>query len=167
MSVADDIEKVTEQERRLTFREFDEEAAFAIGSKIRALAAEAGVALAIDIRFFNRPLFYYAMKGTSADNPDWLRRKGNCVRRWDRSSYLTHLRLKRDDRTPAPDSNVDYSEYAIHGGAFPIRIAGVGVVGSITASGVPQRDDHGFVVKAICLHLGIDPDELALGPETA
>ncbi len=105
------------------------------------------------------------MKGTSADNPDWLRRKGNCVRRWDRSSYLSHLRLKRDNRTPPPDSNVDYSEYAIHGGAFPIRVAGVGVVGSITASGVPQRDDHGFVVKAICQHLGIAPDTLMLGPE--
>jgi len=165
MSVADDIAKVTEQEHRLTFQQFDEDAAFAIGDAIRRLATEAGVALAIDIRFFNRPLFYFAMKGTSADNQDWLRRKGNCVRRWDRSSYLTHLRLKRENRAPAQDANVDYGEYALHGGAFPIRIAGVGVVGSITASGVPQRDDHGFVVEAICTHLGIAPQTLMLGPE--
>ncbi|MDC9825973.1 heme-degrading domain-containing protein [Devosia sp. ZB163] len=166
MSVADDIAKVTEQEQRLVFDAFDEATALTIGDAIRQIAVDAGVAVAIDIRFFNRPLFYYAMKGTSADNPDWLRRKGNCVRRWDRSSYLSHLRLKRDNRTPAPDHNVDPTEYAIHGGAFPIRIKGVGVVGSITASGLPQRDDHAFVVKAICQHLGINPTELALGPET-
>ncbi|MGC4077567.1 MAG: heme-binding protein [Rubrivivax sp.] len=111
-------------------------------------------------------MFYSAMKGTSADNEDWLRRKGNCVRRWDRSSYLTHLRLKRDNRTFAPDNNVDPAHYAVHGGAFPIRIEGVGIIGSITASGVPQRDNHGFVVTAICKHLGIDPAELMLPPET-
>lgn len=162
MSVESDIAKLVEQEQRLTFTRFDEDTAFEIGSTIRRLAAEAGIAVAIDIRFFNRPLFYAAMKGTSADNPDWLRRKGNCVRRWDRASYHTALRWKRDNRVEQPDHNVDPTEYAVHGGAFPIRIEGVGVVGSITASGLPQRDDHYYVVKAICLHLGIAPEELAL-----
>lgn len=165
MSVESDIAKLAEQEQRLTFTRFNEDAAFEIGSTIRRLAAEAGVAVAIDIRFFNRPLFYAAMPGTSADNPDWLRRKGNCVRRWDRASYHTALRWKRDNRVEQPDHNVDPTEYAVHGGAFPIRIEGVGVVGSITASGLPQRDDHYYVVKAICLHLGIAPEELALPAE--
>jgi len=87
------------------------------------------------------------------------------VRRWDRSSYLSALRLKRDNRTFPPDANVDPAEYAVHGGAFPIRIAGVGVVGSITASGVPQRDDHGFVVAALCRHFGVAAEQLMLGPE--
>ena len=165
MSVVDDIAKVTEQEQRLVFRTFNEEAALDIGLRIRDLAKADGVALAIDIRFFNRPLFYFAMPGTNADNPDWLRRKGNCVRRWERSSYLTALRWKRDSRTIQPDHNVDPTEYAVHGGAFSIRVEGVGVVGSITASGLPQRQDHAYVVRAICQHMGIDPAELALGPE--
>lgn len=165
MSVTDDIAKVEQQEKRLTFSTFNEDTAFEIGSRIRELAKADGVAIAIDIRFFNRPLFYYAMPGTNADNPDWLRRKGNCVRRWERSSYLTALRWKRDNRTVQPDHNIDPTEYAVHGGAFPIRIEGVGVVGSITASGLPQRDDHAYVVRAICLHFDIDPAELALGPE--
>ena len=167
MSVADDVAKVTEQEQRLTFKAFNEETAFEIGSTIRDLAKADGVAVAIDIRFFNRPLFYFAMPGTNADNPDWLRRKGNCVRRWERSSYLTALRWKRDNRAVQPDHNIDPTEYAVHGGAFPIRIEGVGVVGSITASGLPQRDDHAYVVRAICKHLGIDAALLALGPESA
>lgn len=167
MSVADDVARVTEQEQRLVFKRFDEATAFEIGNAIRQLAEAAGVALAVDIRFFNRPLFYYAMRGTNADNEDWLRRKGNCVRRWDRSSYLTALRMKRDNRTFAPDNNVDPAHYAVHGGAFPIRIEGVGIVGSITASGLPQREDHNYVVRALCTHLGINPEELVLGPETA
>lgn len=167
MSVVDDIAKVTEQEKRLTFKVFNEDTAFEIGSAIRDLAQADGVAVAIDIRFFNRPLFYAAMPGTNADNPDWLRRKGNCVRRWERSSYLTALRWKRDSRAIQPDHNIDPTEYAVHGGAFPIRIERVGVVGSITASGLPQRDDHAYVVRAIAGHLGLDPASLALGPESA
>jgi uncharacterized protein (UPF0303 family) len=166
MSVADDIARVEEQEKKLVFKTFNEETAFEIGSSIRDLARADGVAVAIDIRFFNRPLFYAAMTGTNADNPDWLRRKGNCVRRWERSSYLTALRWKRDNRQVQPDHNIDPTEYAVHGGAFPIRIEGVGVIGSITASGLPQRDDHAYVVRAISRHLGLDAKALALGPET-
>lgn len=167
MSVVDDIAKVEQQEKQLTFKAFNEETAFEIGSTIRQLAAADGVAVAIDIRFFHRPLFYAAMVGTTADNPDWLRRKGNCVRRWERSSYLTALRWKRDNRQVQPDHNIDPTEYAVHGGAFPIRVEGVGVIGSITASGLPQRDDHAYVVRAIAKHLGIDAATLALGPESA
>jgi len=39
------------------------------------------------------------------------------------------------------------------------------VVGAITASGVPGRRDHGYVVEAICGHLGLDYGQLALPPE--
>ena len=46
------------------------------------------------------------------------------------------------------------------------RFIGTGVIGAITVSGVPQREDHGFVVEMICAHLGQDYAPLALGPET-
>jgi uncharacterized protein (UPF0303 family) len=44
---------------------------------------------------------------------------------------------------------------APHGGAFPIIIRGVGVVGTITVSGLPQAEDHAFVVRMIAEHLGV------------
>lgn len=165
MSAESDVARCIEQEQKLVFTRFDEDIAFEIGSTIRELVAEAGLAVAIEIRFFNRPLFFCAMPGTNADNPDWLRRKANAVRRWDRASYHTAMRWKRDNRTVQPDHNVDPTEIAVHGGAFPIRIEGVGVVGSITASGLPSRQDHGFVVAAICKHLDIDPESVMLPPE--
>jgi uncharacterized protein (UPF0303 family) len=44
--------------------------------------------------------------------------------------------------------------FAAHGGAFPIRIKDVGVVGTVTVSGLPQADDHAFVTEMIGAFLG-------------
>jgi len=167
MAVQDDIATVAEHERLLVFPGFDERAALSIGGRIIELAAGRGESLVIDIRFWNRPLYYYAMPGTGPDNAEWVRRKSNCVRRFDRASYALTLRQKRDGKGFAHDDGVDPMEIAAHGGSFPIRIAGTGAVGTITVSGVPGRRDHGYVVEAICEHLGIAYAPLALPPEEA
>ena len=157
MTTTDDIAKVAEQERLCTLKGFDETTALAIGTRIRELASAAGKSLAIDIRFWNRQLYFYAMPGTSPDNIEWIRRKSNFVRRFNRSSYSQTLRLENAGKSGfAFDDGVNDMEIAAHGGSFPIRIEGVGVVGAITVSGVPGRYDHGFVVEALCEHLGID-----------
>jgi uncharacterized protein (UPF0303 family) len=44
-------------------------------------------------------------------------------------------------------------------------VAGTGVVGSVTVSGLPQRDDHELVVEALCGLLGRSYAELKLGAE--
>lgn len=44
---------------------------------------------------------------------------------------------------------LDAALYAAHGGAFPVWIWDVGVVGVVTVSGLPQADDHALVVEAI------------------
>jgi uncharacterized protein (UPF0303 family) len=46
-------------------------------------------------------------------------------------------------------SRLDTGLYAAHGGLFPVRVAGVGLVGSAGVSGLPQADDHAFVVDVI------------------
>ena len=45
--------------------------------------------------------------------------------------------------------------YAAHRGAFPIRIRDVGVIGTVTVSGLPQADDHAFVTEMIGSFLGV------------
>jgi uncharacterized protein (UPF0303 family) len=41
-------------------------------------------------------------------------------------------------------------------------VAGAGVIGTAIVSGLPQREDHNLVVRAIAEHLGQDPVALAL-----
>jgi uncharacterized protein (UPF0303 family) len=48
------------------------------------------------------------------------------------------------------------ADYAEAGGSFPLAIDGTGVVGSVTISGLADRDDHELVVEALCAVLERD-----------
>jgi uncharacterized protein (UPF0303 family) len=116
----------------------------------------------IDVRRFGQPLFYCALPGTTPDNPDWVRRKSNIVARFHRCSYAVGLELKHAGTTLEDKYGLSLTDYAVHGGSFPIRVSGAGPIGSVTVSGVPQRSDHELVVEALCSVIGKDYASLAL-----
>jgi uncharacterized protein (UPF0303 family) len=128
------------------------------------MAVERGLAIVIDVRRFNQPLFYTALEGTTPDNPEWVRRKINVVARYHRSSYGMGLNLQLKGETLEGRGHAT-ADFAAHGGCFPIHVEGAGIVGVVTVSGLPQRDDHELVVEALCAHLGRDYESLKLGPE--
>jgi uncharacterized protein (UPF0303 family) len=162
MSVADDIVRIAEQEKRLVFDKFDEATAFTIGSAVRERALKANLGIVVDIRTFDRPLFYAALPGSTGSNPDWARRKINVVKRFLKSTYRMVLEQQRPDRTFKLGEGIDISDYVLAGGGFPITVKGAGIIGVIAVSGLPEREDHGVVVDALCDHLGIKRKTLAL-----
>jgi uncharacterized protein (UPF0303 family) len=160
-----DLEKIAQQERELRLPRLDAQVAWELGSKIRAMALERGLTLVVDVRRFGQPLFYAALEGTTPDNPEWVRRKSNVVARFHRSSYGVGRTQKLKGTTLFERQGLPVTDYATDGGSFPLHVEGAGVVGSVTISGLPQRDDHNLVVEALCAMLGRDFAELRLGPE--
>jgi len=160
MSDIEDIAAIKAQEAALVFDRFDDETAFEVGSRLKRLGQAAGKSMAIDVRFWDRQVFFFGM-GTTADNLEWIRRKANIVKRFHMSSYRFSMELARSGKTMA-DRLLHASDYALAGGGVPITIANVGVVGAVVVSGLPQRLDHGFAVQALAEQLGIDPAPLAL-----
>ena len=156
----DDIARVKRQEQALVLPAFDEAVAFEIGSAIRARALAEGLSLVVDLRTWDRQLFFSATPGTSADNAEWVRRKINSVRRFQRASY--RLVLERGEVPFSAQSGADPADYVIAGGGFPIRVPGAGIVGALTISGLPGRKDHGVAVDALCDHLGLARQDYAL-----
>lgn len=155
----DDIRRLEEQERLLVFKRFDPEAAWSLGTTIREAALAAGAAIAIDISLRDRVLFHCALPGTTSDNAEWIRRKRNTVLRLWHASYLVGRRLALSGRSQEEAHALPVSDYAVHGGGFPILLDGPGCIGAITVSGVPQRQDHAIVVEALARFLAVD-----LGP---
>ncbi len=163
MAVSDDIALVKHQEQALILPQFDEDVAFTLGCAVRERALAESLGLIVDIRTWDRQLFFAATAGTSADNAEWVRRKINTVRRFQRASY--RMVLERGEVPFSSQSGADPVDYVIAGGGFPIRVKGAGIIGCLTISGLPGRADHGIAVAALAVHLGFVPDDFALPAE--
>lgn len=165
MSAAEDIAKIIEQEAALVFAAFDEATAFELGSALRARGLADNLPINIDIRLWDRPLFYCALPGSRASNADWARRKINAVRHFLKPSYRLFLEQGGKDQVIAAHHGLPVTDYIFAGGAFPIRVANAGVIGAVAISGLRSREDHNTVVAALADLLGADGASLALGAE--
>jgi uncharacterized protein (UPF0303 family) len=143
------ISELERQERELVLPRFDFADAWALGSLLVAMATGRSLPVAIDIRRFGQQLFHAALAGSVADNDHWIRRKVRVVERYGASSYLVGRRLAAKGEQLDAGMGVDPARYAAHGGAFPIRVEGAGMVAVVTVSGLPQADDHALVVEAL------------------
>ena len=150
------IGRLEEQEKRLTFERFDNADAWALGCLLVDLATGRDLPIAVDIRRGDQQLFHAALPGSTADNDAWIERKVRVVRRYGASSYLVGRRLAANGQELDAGLGVDPARFAAHGGAFPVRVPHVGVVGVVTVSGLPQADDHALVVEAIEAYLSED-----------
>jgi uncharacterized protein (UPF0303 family) len=136
-------------ERRLELPRFSNDDAWELGSALVSAGRRRRLPITIDIRRHGQQLFHAALEGTTPSNDDWVARKINVVNRFYESSYLAGRRLERSGVALDEQLGVNPIDVAAHGGAFPIRITGVGVVGTITVSGLPQVDDHALVVEIL------------------
>lgn len=166
MGLDSDIAQIARQEEALRFASLNEADAWALGSLMRQVAVERALPFVIDIRIGSRPLFYTALPGSTPENPDWVRRKVNTVYRFHKSSYRVGREHALQKKVFDASRGMDPMDFAPAGGGFPIHLAGTGVVGAVTVSGVPQRQDHEFVVEMLCRFLKAEYAMLALGPET-
>ncbi|GAA0527917.1 heme-degrading domain-containing protein [Paractinoplanes ferrugineus] len=141
------ISELERQERDLVFDRFTNADAWRLGCLLVELAGDKPVA--IDIRRGTQQLFHAGLAGSTADNDAWIVRKVRVVERYGASSFLVGRRLAARDQVLDADLGVDPARYAAHGGAFPVRVREVGVVGVVTVSGLPQAEDHALVVAAI------------------
>lgn len=147
--VDDQLRELAAQEERLVLDTFGNDDAWRLGSLLVELAQERGAAVTIGIRRGAQQLFHCALPGTSADNDAWIARKSAVVERYAESSCLVGARFRAKGRTFEESSRLDPDRYAAHGGAFPIRLRGTGVIGVVAVSGLPQADDHALVVEAL------------------
>ncbi len=145
------LEELEAQEDELQFLSFTNDTAWELGNALVATAREGGLAVTIDISRGEQRLFHCALPGTAADNDEWIERKNRVVRRFGHSSYYMGV---KEGEGFAARFLLDEREFAAHGGAFPLIVRDVGVVGTITVSGLPQEEDHRLVVAVLRAFLG-------------
>ena len=149
MTARELLDELEEQELQLVFDHFDEDTAWELGVALRQAALAASHPVAISIRRNGHRLFHAALQGSSADNDGWLARKSAVVDRYGRSSLRVGEQFRVEGGSFDTDSRLDPSDYAAHGGAFPILVRGTGCVGTVAVSGLPELEDHRFVVETL------------------
>jgi uncharacterized protein (UPF0303 family) len=140
------IDKLTAEYESLVLPRFAETDAMALGRILVELSENLPVV--INIRTADRCLFHAALPGAAPLNDTWVRRKSNTALMFHTPSLLVGER-NRIKSESLEKHGLSLTDYADHGGAVPIRVAGVGVVACATVSGLPQLDDHALVVRAI------------------
>lgn len=148
------LKTLEQQEQELQFTSFSNDMALALGLRLVELARQQGKAVTVNIARNGQVLFHHAMPGTSNDQADWIRRKNNVVARFGHSSFHVGTEYKNRGAVFEDVKYFDGKDYAAHGGAFPIIIRDVGIVGTVTVSGLPQAEDHALAVEAIRSFLG-------------
>lgn len=151
--LSQELKRAEAEERELVLESFDHDDALTLGLALVEKARARNLPIAVDIERCGQRLFHAALPGSAPDNAAWIERKKRLVNRTFKSSYATGLKLRIEQRTLAQALFLDEQEYAPHGGCVPVVVRGVGFVGTVTVSGLPQRDDHQLVVEALREHL--------------
>lgn len=143
------LAQLLQEEQELQFTNFNETSAWQIGSQMVEYAMRENLPITIDIRRGEHQLFHASLPGTAADNDEWVKRKVRLVNRFGHSSFYMGQLLKHKGKTIEQSYLISESEFAAHGGCFPIIVKGTGMVGTITVSGLPQEEDHKLVIESI------------------
>ena len=145
----DVLAQLLQEEQELQFDCFNEDIAWLLGSRLAEKCAREALPVTIDIMRGERQLFHASLRGASADNDEWVKRKVRLVNRFEHGSFYIGQALKSKGKSIEEAFLLSESQYAPHGGCFPIFVKNTGMVGTITVSGLPQEEDHRLVVQAI------------------
>jgi uncharacterized protein (UPF0303 family) len=140
--------KALEEENSIDFDSFSHADAWALGSAMVTTATEHVYPVAIAIVFGEQRVFHAALKGSSATNDDWLRRKFNAVYKHNCSSYALECQQRAMGGDYFADNGYQPADIAVDGGAVPLRVQG-SLIGAVGMSGLEGERDHYFVLDAL------------------
>jgi uncharacterized protein (UPF0303 family) len=127
--------------------------ALRLGRIATDIAVDRSLPVLIEVVLGQRVAYRAALPGTTADNDEWLRRKFRVVARFEESTLAVRVAHEEKDRAFNEATALPEAEFAAHGGGWPVKVAGVGMVGMFGVSGLPQIADHELIVESLGIHL--------------
>lgn len=145
-----EIEAMQKQQEELVFDTFTHDTAWELGALLVTRVREQQLPVALGITCNHQRRFYYAFPGSAPTNDRFIARKERTVYECYKSSYEMTLAAKLDTEHDFMKFwGLDDGEFVLAGGSFPITVKGIGVVGTVTCSGLAEEEDHAFVVSVL------------------
>ena len=146
--------RLAEQAAACELLHFTADDAIALGLLATDRARQAGLAIVIEVDHIDRLAYRAALPGALPESDDWIQRKRRTVRRYQASTMAVRVRYEEQGKEFNEATGLSLEQYAAHGGGFPVVVSSVGIVGAIYASGLPQIDDHEFLVACLSTFRG-------------
>jgi uncharacterized protein (UPF0303 family) len=129
------------------FKKLDHDSARRIGQAVAEVAEFEQLPVTVAVFLGEQRIYHAAFTGTTAANDEWIRRKRNAALRHDMSSLEFLLTQSQSSRPP---EWLDARDFAIAGGAIPLRVRG-SMVGTVVLSGLSNSAtaDDEVIVKGI------------------
>jgi len=143
------IPEILAEQPEIALFKFDFEVAYQLGTALRDAAVAAGQGIAIEVSHGDDIVFATLTPGATHDNHFWADRKRAVVRRFHHSSLLARLRAEEGGYNFNQRFRLPVETFAASGGAVPIVVEGVGLVGCVAISGLPDVTDHRLGANAL------------------
>jgi uncharacterized protein (UPF0303 family) len=140
---------LAEQAAQCQLAHFTADDAVTLGLLATRRAREASLPIVIEVHHVDRLAFRAALPGSLPESDDWIQRKRRTVERYQASTMAVRVRFEEQGKEFNEATGLPLTDFAAHGGGFPIVVPTVGIVGGIYASGLPQVDDHEFLVACL------------------
>ena len=139
----------TEMDTKIELEIFTNRIALEMGLAVIDLSKSRNQHIAIEICRLNQTVFLYIDDSLPVDKHNWLRRKANVAKQFEESSLKVKNDLKNGNMTLDKTFGLDDKDFIAKGGSIPIFVKNVGMVATITVSGLHDEEDHKIIIDAL------------------
>jgi uncharacterized protein (UPF0303 family) len=123
--------------------------AIEIGEIALDIGFQRGLAIAIEVRLKEWVVFHASLPGTTSKDDEWMARKARVVLATGNSTMFERVLAEEQGIDWYQSKGLPEETHAIHGGGLPLNVKGIGCIGILLISGLPQVQDHLLGVEVL------------------
>ncbi len=127
--------------------------ALELGEIAVAMGKARSLPIAVEVRLKDWTVYHASLPGSSPENDRWIARKARVVLATGRSTMFERVLAEEQGIDWYASKNLPEETHAIHGGGLALNVKGLGFVGVLLISGLPQVEDHLFGVEVVAEYL--------------
>lgn len=127
--------------------------ALELGEIAVQMARGRSLSIAVEVRLKDWTVYHASLPGSSPENDRWIARKARVVLATEHSTMYERVLAEEQGIDWHVSKGLPEDTHAVHGGGLALNVKGLGFVGVLLISGLPQIEDHLFGVEVIAEYL--------------
>ena len=127
--------------------------ALEIGEIAVSIGRDRALPIAVEVRLKDWIIFHASLPGSTPANDSWIARKARVVLATEHSTIFERVLAEEQGLDWYSSTGLSEQTHAVHGGGLALNVKGLGFVGILLISGLPQVEDHLLGVEVITEYL--------------